>query len=210
MVIKGAIFDMDGTLLDSMPMWNTVAEEYLRSLGIEPEENLTEKFKTFSLEQSALYYIEHYGVTLSVAEIKEGVNSLIDNFYLRSARLKSGVSGFLKKLQPDFKMCVATLTDFRLAAAALERCGVKDFFSGIVTAGQVGSGKENPLIYREALKLLGTEKSRTVVFEDSLYALETAKADGFRVAAVFDPHEKNQKAMKAISDFYIEDFRDLL
>ena len=67
-MMKGAIFDFDGTLVDSMFIWDTFGEDYLRTLGKEPKENLTETFKTFTLEQAAEYYREHYDVTLSVGE----------------------------------------------------------------------------------------------------------------------------------------------
>lgn len=79
-MIEGAIFDLDGTLLDSMAVWDTAAENYLRSLGTEPEENLKETFKTFTLEQSARYLIKNYGVGLTVPQIVKGINSLIENF----------------------------------------------------------------------------------------------------------------------------------
>ncbi len=209
-MIKGAIFDLDGTLLDSMSIWDTIGEDYLRSLNIEPKENLKETFKTFSLEQSAEYYREHYGVTLSVQEIISGVNSMISDYYFKTVQLKHGVADFLSKLyKSGVKMCVATVTDSFLAEAALKRCGVLGCFSGIITCAQVGCGKENPRIYREALKILGTNKNQTVVLEDALHALQTAKSDGFKTAAVYDSHEENQKELKAISDFYIKDFSDI-
>lgn len=210
-MIEGAIFDLDGTLLDSMAVWDTAAENYLRSLGTEPKENLKETFKTFTLEQSARYLIKNYGVGLTVPQIVKGINLLIKNFYLNEAALKRGVSEFLKRLHgAGVKMCVATVTDTRLAEAALKRCGAMDFFSGIVTCADAGSGKESPLVYREALNLLKTDKSRTVVFEDALHAVRTAKADGFTVAAVFDPREENPQEVKEIADFYIEDFSEIL
>ena len=76
-MIRGAIFDLDGTLLDSMQVWDTVAEAYLRSLGKEPEEDLRERFRTYSLRQSAEYYRTHYGVELSVPEIMDGINRMV-------------------------------------------------------------------------------------------------------------------------------------
>lgn len=206
-MIKGAIFDLDGTILDSMCIWDAVADDYLRSLGIQPKENLQEKFKTFTLEQSAEYFKENYGVDMSVMEIIKGINSIIENFYMYRVQLKRGAAEFLKKLQAaGVKMCVATVTDVNLVKSALKRCGVMDLFSGIITSAQVGCGKENPLIFREALKILQAGKNQTIVFEDSLHAIQTAKADGFTVVGVFDSHEENQTEIKAVSDFYIKDF----
>lgn len=209
-MIQGAIFDLDGTLLDSMFIWDTIGEVYLRSLGMEPKEDLRETFKTFSLEQSAMYYREHYGVTLSVEEIINGVNDMVEDYYIKTVPLKPGVKEFLMKLQDyGVKMCIATVTDRHLVEAALKRCGVREFFSEIFTCAQVGSSKEKPVIYRVAREHLGTDKTQTIVFEDAFYALKTAKEDGFVVAAVYDGHEDNQKDMKLISNFYIENFTNI-
>ena len=80
-MIKGAIFDVDGTLLDSMGVWDTIGEDYLRSLGYEPRENLNEKFRIMSIREAAEYYISEYGVPLSVEEICRQVNGWIERFY---------------------------------------------------------------------------------------------------------------------------------
>ncbi len=206
-MIQGAIFDLDGTLLDSMHIWNTIGEDYLRSLGIEPRENLAETFKTFTLEESAEYYRTHYGVTLSVEEIVNGVNGMIEDFYRNTVPLKKGAAEFLERLSKDgVKMCIATVTDKYLVEAALTRLKVKQYFGEIFTTAEVGCGKNTPTIYRAALKYLGTPKDKTVVFEDTLHALMTAKDDGFPVAAVYDVHEPRQTEMKANGDYYITDF----
>ena len=206
-MIKGAIFDLDGTLLDSMFIWDNIGEIYLRSLGIEPRENLAETFKTFTLEESAEYYRTHYGVTLSVAEIVDGVNGMIEDLYRNTVPLKKGVAEFLARLSNDgVRMCVATVTDKYLVEAALTRLNVRGYFGEIFTTAEVGCGKSNPKIYRTALAYLGTEKRETLVFEDVLHALMTAKNDGFPVASVYDEHESKQMEMKANGDYYIADF----
>ena len=206
-MIRGAIFDLDGTLLDSMSVWDTIGEDYLRTLGIEPRENLAETFKAFTLEESAEYYRIHYGVTLSVEEIVNGVNRMIGDFYRNNAPLKKGVSEFLATLSKNgVRMCVATVTDKYLAEAALTRLKVRRYFGEIFTAAEIGCGKNDPTIYRTALAYLGTEKRETLVFEDVLHALITAKKDGFPVAAVYDVHETMQTEMKANGDYYITDF----
>lgn len=208
-MIKGAIFDVDGTLLNSMYIWETIGEEYLRSLGIEPEKNLREKIKELSLYQSACYIQKEYNVKLSTDEIMDGVNNMIKDFYLNKAELKDGVKDFLKELKnKGVKMCVATATDKYLVQRALERCGVIDFFSEIFTCTSVGHGKDEPIIYRTATEHLGIDKKDVVIFEDALYAVKTAKADGFTVASVYDSSEINQKEIKALSDFNFSDFSD--
>ena len=111
-MIKGAIFDLDGTLFDSMFIWDTIGEEYLRSLGMVPKENLAEVFKTFTLEQAAEYYRNYYDIKLSKAEIIEGINNMVAEIYRTRVVLKPGVSDFLKRLQRSgVKMCIATVTD---------------------------------------------------------------------------------------------------
>ena len=206
-MIKGAIFDLDGTLIDSMFIWDTIGEDYLKSLGIEPKENLAEVFKTFTLEQAAEYYRNYYRIKLSAREIVEGINNMVAQIYRTKVDLKPGISDFLKRLQSlGVKMCVATVTDRIVAEDVLSRLNIREYFSEIFTCGEVGCNKETPEIYRKALTHLGTKKSETVVFEDVLHALKTAKDDGFKVAAVFDSHELQQTEMKKISDYYITDF----
>ena len=208
-MLKGAIFDLDGTILDSMFVWDTIGEDYLRSLGKEPKENLKETFKTFTLEQAAHYYIENYEVTLSVDEIIDGVNKMVEQYYAETVKLKPGIEVFLEKLKAKgIKMCIATVTDKHLVEAALGRLGIRNCFSEIFTCASVGHSKEEPHICREAQKHLETAKSETAVFEDALYALETAKADGFITVGVFDIYEENQEKLKKTADIYIENYSD--
>ncbi len=211
MKIKGAIFDLDGTLLDSMKIWHSVGEDYILSLGILPKENLAETFKDMSLEQSAAYYQSVYGVEKSTEEIIAGINAVIKEFYLEKALLKEGVKEFLSALhRNNVKMCITTAIDKYLAEEALIRCGVKEYFNKIFTCNKVGYGKDEPIIYERALQYLGTGKENTVVFEDAIHAIRTAKKAGFMIAGVFDCSEENQEEVQRLSDYYIYDFRDIL
>ena len=208
-MLKGAIFDLDGTLLDSMFIWDTIGEDYLRTLGKEPHENLKEAFMTLTLEEAAEYYREHYGVTLSVKEIVDGVNAMVEGIYRTKVTPKSGVTDYLRLLKDNgVKMCIATVTDRYLVEETLERLGILHYFSGIFTCAQVGYGKDKPIIYRKALEQLGTPKEDTYVFEDALYALRTARADGFPTVGVYDRHENRQDELKNLADHYIRDFAD--
>ena len=208
-MIKGAIFDLDGTLLDSMFIWDTIGEEYLRSLGKEPHEDLKETFMTLTLEEAAEYYREHYGVTLSVKGIVDGVNAMVEQTYKTKVTLKPGIAEYLAWLKENgVRMCVATVTDRYLVEETLERLGVRHYFSEIFTCAEVGFGKDKPVIYQKALKHLGTEKNDTYVFEDMLFALNTAKTDGFPTVGIYDRHEAHQDELKELADHYVLDFTD--
>lgn len=208
-MMTGAVFDVDGTLLDSMSIWDTIGEDYLRGIGYIPRENLNETFQAMSLQQAARYYQTEYGVALSMEEIMDGVNGLLERFYQEQAQLKPGAGEFVRKLsRRGVKLCVATATERPLVEAALARCGVLEYFEDILTCTNLGHGKDEPLIYREALKRLGGERPSTLVFEDALHAARTAKEDGFPVAAVYDSHEKRQEELKALADIYLIDFSD--
>ena len=208
-MLKGAIFDFDGTLVDSMFIWDTIGEDYLRTLGKEPHEELKETFMTLTLDEAAEYYRTHYGVTLSVKEIVDGVNAMVEGIYRTKVTLKPGVAEYLTWLRVNgVRMCIATVTDRYLVEETLERLGILHYFSEIFTCAEVGYGKDKPIIYRKALDHLDTAKNETYVFEDSLFALKTAKADGFTTVGVYDRHETSQDNLKSLADYYIRDYAD--
>lgn len=210
MRMRGAIFDLDGTLLDSMHIWDTIGEEYLRSLGKIPEEGLNEKFKAMSIVRAAEYYRTRFGVAGSVEDIIKGVNGRIDHLYAHAVRAKPGVAGTLKRLERcGVRMCVATATDRYMAEAALKGNGLDRYFCGLLTCAEVGYGKDSPEIFEQARALLQTAKQNTVVFEDAPHAIETAKRAGFVVAGVCDRSaESRQDYIREISDYNLETFED--
>lgn len=206
--ITGAVFDMDGTLLDSMQIWDTMGSRYLIEKGIEPKPGLDYYFRALSLLEAAEYYRSEYGVSDSVEKIMDDINKMTEKAYLHEVLPKPGVEAVLALLQSrGVKMCVATATDRYLVEAALARCGLSGYFSEILTCTEVGAGKSDPLIFETAREHLGTAKKSTYIFEDSLFAIETAKKAGFPVAAVADPSSDDCKwKIRAISDIYIESF----
>jgi len=209
-MLRGIIFDFDGTLFDSMFIWDTAGEVYLRSIGKKPEADLQEVLKPMSLLQSAQYIRDKYNITLSVEEIMDGVNRSVEGFYFHMAEPKPGVITFLKELnRRNIKMCIATATDRYQVEAALRRCGMLHFFSKIFTCTEVGSGKDKPDIFRRAMEHLQTDRSTIAVVEDAYHAAYTAKQDGFPLVAVYDSYEKKQQELLRIADVYIQDYFDL-
>ena len=209
MKIECAIFDFDGTLFDSMFIWENAGEMYLRSLGKMSKPSIREDVRTLSLYQSAVYLKKEYDLSLSVEEIMKGINKMIEHFYIYDVLPKQGVIDFLDKMKSlKIPMCIASASDRYLIEAALNRCAMSHYFDEIFTCSEVGQGKDQPVIFRNAMEHFNAKRSTTLVFEDAFHAIQTAKSDGFMTIAVFDDSEKRQKEIKSLADCYILDFRD--
>ncbi len=207
MNFRYAVFDFDGTLFDSMFIWDTVGELYLKSIGKEPEPFLRDKIRTFSLKQSAQYFQQKYHIALSEKEIADGINKIIEDFYFDEVQPKSNVINFLHILkQAGFRMCIATATDRYLIEKALERCSMENFFEKIFTCGEVGYGKDTPMIFRKAIEYFPSTRENTLIFEDAFHALQSAKQDNFITVGVYDESEPNQIGVRKMSDYFLTSF----
>lgn len=205
--LEGAIFDFDGTLFDSMYLWDNVVNDSLLALGIEPPTDHRSKLRNLSVFQAAVYTVERFNLNMTPEEYVNMINKMVEQYYSCEVLPKKGVPDFLKKLKDNgVKICIATATDRHHIENALNRCKLRHLISEIFTCSSVGAGKDNPKIFETALTFLNTDKEKTFVFEDSLYALKTAKAAGFKTVGIFDFSEKNQQELKSTADFYIDTF----
>ena len=209
-MIQGVIFDFDGTLFDSNYVWVTAGERFFQAIGITPKPNLQEEIRTMSLYQSACYIQEEYNLSLTVEEIMDGINQTVEDAYFHEVQPKPDVVTFLHALKrAGIRMCIATATDRYQIEAALKRCDMLDFFEGIFTCSEVGHGKDEPIIFRKAMEYLGTDRSNTVIFEDALHAVQTAKADGFLTVGIYDPYIQEQEQLQSLCDCYLTDFSQI-
>lgn len=207
MKLTNAIFDFDGTLFDSMFLWDTLGDQFLLGLGKAPRPGLRDDLRVLSIYQSARYLQREYDVALSVEEIVAGVNRLVEGFYVHEVQPKPGIPAFLEELrQSGVRMTIATASERAHVEAALCRCGLDSFFEGIFTCTEVGQGKDSPAIFRGCLESLGGDRKNTLLFEDSLHAIKTAKADAFLVVGVRDDSEPRQEELKTLCDGYLADF----
>ncbi|MBQ9594668.1 MAG: HAD family phosphatase [Synergistaceae bacterium] len=208
-MIKAAIFDADGTLLDSMHIWSELGDRFLRSINITPEKGLSEILYDMSIEQGCLYLQTHYKIDASLSQIRESILAIIENFYVHEVNLKPGVRDFLDRI--NLPSVIATSGDKDLLTAALIRNEIDKYFAGIFTCSELETDKNEPKIFLKCADFLGLKPENIIVFEDSLFALKTAKDSGFIIAGVKDvSSQKYEHEAKIIdlSDYYVTDWRE--
>lgn len=209
--VQAAIFDLDGTLIDSMWIWDEINITYLESKGAKRPADLEEKINHLSFKQTAQYFKDNFNLKESTDEIVKEINDLAYDNYLNKARLKPGAKKLLSYLKSNgIKLALATSNSSPLLDIALESNDIKDFFDSITTTNEVTRGKNFPDVYLLAAKRLGVKPDKCIVFEDIPAAVEGAKAAGMKVVAVYDEHSsKHREKLINSADKYIEDFTEL-
>jgi Predicted phosphatase/phosphohexomutase len=211
MAIRGAIFDMDGTLTESMHLWIEIGRRYLEGLGykVSPEQN--HEMTRMLLEPMALYMQDEFGLAKSQEQIIAEINKIVEPGYFEDVAVKPTVVESLEAMQErGIRMCVATATDRHLTEACLKRNGIDRFFSAIFTCGEEHCNKRTSQIYDKARAHLGTSPEETYIFEDTYVSILGAKQSGCRVVALEDRWSvKKRDLIKETADVYVARMGDL-
>ena len=214
-LIKGVIFDIDGTLLDSMPLWNHLGERYLQKLGFTEEETegLSQRISTMPFAEGIHYIKKEYSLDIAEERIREQLQEMIAKAYCDEIVLKAGVKEYLQFLKERGIPCIlATAGDASLAAAALKRLKVWEEFQGLLLCEEFNTSKREAKIYFLAMERLSLSKPEDVlVFEDVLHAIKSAKQAGFQVCGILDEANREDWAMiQEVADFTAKDFYELV
>lgn len=209
---KAVLFDLDGTLIDSMWMWRAIDIEYLARFGITIPEDLQQCLEGKSFYETAVYFKERFGINDSTDKIMSDWNNMAFDIYKNRITLKIGVKDFLFYLKENgFKTAIATSNSRPLTEVVLNSLNISSYFDEIVTADEVTHGKPAPDIYLKAAGDLNVSPEECVVFEDIPQGIKAGKSAGCVTVAVDDEYSKKYDLeKKELSDYYINDYFDIL
>lgn len=212
MSIKYIIFDMDGTLLDSLSVWADSDREFITGLGLEYEPACSLAMKKMHFDSACEYLVKRFSLPFTAEETGKRILEIVEEHYINGVPLKEGAEEFLEAAyRAGIKMCVATSNKKALAEAAMESKGIMKYFEFVMTSDEVGCGKESPEIFLKAAEMIGAAPKETAVFEDSIHAVMSAKSAGFRVIGIYDPLCPEEfDEIEKYADMSIKSFKEFL
>lgn len=210
-MMKYIIFDLDGTLIDSMGIWENIAIEFLQIHNKKANTSLSAKLATLSIRQAAQLLKKEYDLTQSGEDIIAEIAELVEEKYKNEVQLKPFVLETLNNFKEQkVRMCIATASAAKSVNAVLTRFNLGAYFDFILTADDVETSKDDAEIFNLCAKKFGAPISEIVVIEDAFHAIQTAKKAGFKVIGVYDSSSADDKQkIKAICDIYIENMLEL-
>lgn len=208
--IDAVIFDLDGTLVDSMWIWKAIDIEYLNKFGVELPDNLQKEIEGMSFSETAVYFKERFQIPDEIEQIKATWNEMALMKYRTEIPLKDGVLGFLKYLKRQgIKTGIATSNSRELVEAVVESLKIREYFDAIHTSCEVPRGKPAPDIYLLVSSNLSVPPERCMVFEDIPAGILAGKAAGMKVCAVQDEFSREMEEEKRrLADYFIDRYPD--
>lgn len=208
---KAVLFDLDGTLVDSMWVWRSIDADYLGSIGMEIPEDLQRSIEGMSFTETAEYFKKRFRLSDDVETIKTNWNKMAFKRYTTEVMLKPGAGELLSRLHDDgIKLGIASSNSETLIKGVLEARGVFWYFQAVTTSCEAGAGKPAPDIYLLAAKKLGVAPKDCLVFEDIPMGIIAAKSAGMTACAVEDEYSHDVREKKAaLADYFIEDYTEI-
>jgi len=208
--IDSAIFDLDGTLIDSMWVWERIDVDFLAKRGIEVPPDYFDAISALGFRETANYTIGRFSLDESPDALMREWNDMAMYEYSNNIGLKPGVGEYLERLRAaGVRLAVATSSPPELSEPVLANNGIRSLFEAVCTAGDVTRGKEFPDIFLYAAERISTPPERCLVFEDTLPAVRSAKRAGMSVWGVYDDSSRDHwEEIKRTADGYLRDFRD--
>lgn len=208
---KAVIFDMDGSLVDSMWVWKDIDIEYLGRFGIAIPDDLQKSIEGMSFTETAQYFKKRFSIDMPVEEIKKDWNQMAWESYRTKVMLKPGAEALLKYCKKNnIKLGIATSNSRQIVDMVLAQRGITDYFSCVMTSCEAKKGKPAPDIYLLTAQKLGVKPCECLVFEDIVFGIQAGKAAGMEVCAVEDAYSSYQRNEKrALADYYIQDFTEI-
>lgn len=212
MNVKAVLFDLDGTLVDSMLMWKEIDVEYLNRYHIPVPKTLQQDIEGMSMYQTAVYFKETFQIPETLEHIQAAWNDMAYYKYTHEVPLKPYVREYLEMLKSRRIPCgIATSNSRVLTEAILKSHGIDSYFSVMVTGDEVTQGKPHPQVYLEAAKKLGVSPEECLVFEDIPFGIMAGKNAGMTVYAVEDTYSmKDLEEKMNLADAYIKSYEELL
>ena len=209
--INAVIFDLDGTLVDSMWMWEIIDIEYLNRFGLDFPRDLQEKVEGMSFSETAIYFKKRFDLPDSLDQIKSDWNKMAWDKYLNEVPLKEGVKDLLDYLkEKNIPMGIATSNSRELVDVVIDKLDIKDYFASIRTCCEVAKGKPSPDIYLQVAKDLKVVAEECLVFEDVIQGIMAGKNANMRVCAVYDKSSDKDKEEKIkLADYYVHSLKDI-
>lgn len=210
--MKYIIFDLDGTLIDSMPVWRGTGSGFLKNHNIPVPANLMEVVKTQTIWQTAEWFRSELGVPMEAKDIVAEIVEFVVDAYRHTIPLKDGAKEYLEKMAKEgAKMCLLTASEADYILPALDRLDIHKYFSHVLTCTELGKFKDDGAAYLAAMEKMGGTLADTVVFEDAYYAVKGAKLAGFQVYAVLDEvvREDDIDKIKATADRCFHSYHEL-